>query len=193
MFGARGRHHPTVHASFVDRHGGCRKCRIGKCADGNGNPCRVVFGHVIYGRAAYRAEVKARARALIAGADVAGRLSRHRHFRAIETGLLGERAAGAALAGQAMADRDAHRILGRPGSELAATARGKTRWHGDSRITGYDTAKDIPPRTLMHRRTRLSDNVFNQTNCLQHDHVCLNHTGFDRCTGAGCLPCLESS
>ena len=49
-----------------------------------------------------------------------------RHVRARKPGLLGEGTASAALAGQAMADRDADRITADAGRQLAATAGCKT-------------------------------------------------------------------
>jgi DNA-binding CsgD family transcriptional regulator len=49
---------------------------------------------------------------------------------AIEAGLHAEDAARAALAGEAVADRDAHRLAAHMDGELAAAARGDTFRHG---------------------------------------------------------------
>jgi hypothetical protein len=69
-------------------------------------------------------------RAFVANPDILRRNTGERDIFATKPGLLPEDAAGSALTGQAVTNRDAYRLTGDLGSELTTTARGKTVGHG---------------------------------------------------------------
>lgn len=68
----------------------------------------------------------------VANADVLRRNPGNRNILTPEPGLLPEHAAGATLAGQAVAHGNAHGIANDFGGELAATACGESGCHGDA-------------------------------------------------------------
>lgn len=93
------RHHPGVHARFVNGNGRRRKPRVRERAHGNADAVRQAQRLVVERRTSARTEVGSGARTLVAGLFIAGRPPRHRHLRSENMRLLAEGATGPKLAG----------------------------------------------------------------------------------------------
>src|SRR5690606_23002307 len=101
--------------------------------------------HEVHRGAALQAEVEAARAAFVSGAHVLVAASADRHRLRREPGLHRERAAGAALAGEAMSDGDAQWLaFGHP-AELATAVFGGAPWHGSClRPLGRDVFRMAP-------------------------------------------------
>src|SRR5262245_26981218 len=116
-------------AAVVDRVGRRREARIGERADRDADEAIfVAFLGVEYVSSAYGTEAEAEAGAVVAGADVFGGGAGDGVGHG-EAGERGEHAAGAALAGQAVADADAAWLALDFDAQLAAATGGGSRRH----------------------------------------------------------------
>lgn len=116
------RHHPAVHALLIDRDTGRGEARIGECPYGNGKVSIQPTQLVVDRGAAVGAKVESDMRAFIPDPHILGRGACKHYLLAKESGLLAKDTARPALAGQAVADGDAHRFADDLGRELTATA-----------------------------------------------------------------------
>ncbi len=131
------RDNPLVHSSLVDGDERGRKARICKGPDRDHHKRFQSLRFVVDGGAALRAEMKRDPRTFIAYADVFSRGTRDRCILPREPRLLTEGATGSALAGQTVADGDAHWLADNLNREQTTTARGETS--GQMRSPGHLT------------------------------------------------------
>ncbi|GLR14359.1 hypothetical protein GCM10007907_31490 [Chitinimonas prasina] len=116
------RYNPAVHALLIDGDTRRREARIGECPYGNGE-VRIQPAQLVVDRStAMGAKVEPDLRAFIPDPHILGRGACKHYLLATESGLLAKDAARPALAGQAVADGDAHRFADDLGRELTATA-----------------------------------------------------------------------
>src|ERR1700732_2012519 len=113
---------PGVFAFFVDREGGRRKVRLGKCANRNGYALFSTFDFVVHGRTASGAEAECGLASLIPDADVLPGLAMNIYALLAEASLSTKHTAGSALTCETVTNRDTKWVFGRRRSELAAAA-----------------------------------------------------------------------
>ena len=137
-------------AAVVDRILRRRKLGIGKRADRNADEgLLAAFLGVEQRGAADRAEAEREAAAMVADAHVFGRGAGDLVWCGV-TGQRGEHAAGAALAGEAMADADAARLALNLDAQLAAGTGGGSRIHSVPLM--QDAVSECEPRCLRSTR-----------------------------------------
>src|SRR5262245_30588019 len=125
------RHHdPAMAPRLIDRAARRAEAGIGESADGDRDEIGIGVDLPVDRRAADRTEIERHGAAFIALALIDGTLAFHAHLRVGVARLGAEHAAGAALAFQAVADGNAHRLALAGDAELAATAGGMTGGHG---------------------------------------------------------------
>ncbi len=117
-----GHLHPTVLARLIDREDGRREARIGKRPDRNGDDPRHVIDLVVDRRPARWAEPKGDRPTRVTDADKCRRRPLDLHPVCGPTRLLSKRASRSPLAGEAVADRNTHRIAFAGNLQLPAAA-----------------------------------------------------------------------
>src|SRR3954454_6632973 len=126
---AVGQAHPRMPARFVDRDRRRREGGIGERADRHRDELRRRSRGVEDRGPAVRAEVKLALFTVVRHADVVGVAARDADATDREPRLQPERAAGPALAGEAVTDRDPERIALRRQAKLPAGTGGLARLH----------------------------------------------------------------
>src|SRR6185436_3684300 len=114
-------------AAFVDRNARRGQIAIGEVAEGDRADVGQTAQGPIHGRSARGAEAEGDAVAFVANALEFGHGALATHFRPVEARLRAERSAGAFLAFQAMAHRDAHRLTRAGDAQSTAAAAGDAR------------------------------------------------------------------
>ncbi len=121
---------PGMHAIFVHGKQGDWEAGIGKRSDGDCNVFFVSLDLVVHGRPALRAEVKCDFASRVAYAYERRRLPGDLHGAPCEACLSAEHAAGPALTGETVTNRDANGLLARRETKLPAATGRNTFGHG---------------------------------------------------------------
>jgi hypothetical protein len=132
---ACGHFNPGVHAFFVHRERGCGKGRVGERTDGNDDAVFATLAGVVHRRSAPGAEVERALTAGITDPNKRVRSSGSGHRACGKSRLRSEDATRSALAGQAVADRDANRLGRCDSRELAARTAGSSGLHLEASVS----------------------------------------------------------
>ena len=189
--------HPRVPAAVVNRNAGRRKARVGECSDSDAHGPIVTFFGVKDRGPADRAEPESELRPLVADADIFGGGAEDLEWSG-KAGECSEDAAGPLLTCEAVADANPARFALDLNAQLAAGARGGSRWHARNstdlddgavhswrrRRTSFDeVAVRVPARVPQQREDHEhADHQRRKTDRRQHRD---QHRPDDRGTGIG--------
>ena len=163
MLGFRGQRHPWMLARLPDGEGRRWKRGIGERTHGDRHDVRCRTRDVEDGRAALGTEVVRPRLPRVGDSNVFSRAAGGVNVVTREPRLEPERTPGPALASEAVADRDSHRLSFDLQTQLAAPASGAPRDHGEQptqrRRRSSTSPDDVPPLGPQHHRLALQAGV----------------------------------